>query len=566
MLLEKLVISSKNEIIRDIPFKLQGLNLVIDNAPIIENSTVSGNSVGKTTFIRSVDFCFGSDGKDIYVDKENKTDNEDVKNFLIENEVSFSLSILNRHCERFVLKRSFNSKNDLFINDIKYENLKLYKQKLLNLLFHIPENDSKISFREIIKKFIRSDSFSENNIYKILHTLKKDSVYEAIYLLLFGFPDQDVISKRLEILNKIDSLKNELKKISGKSNLPRLQSRLSQQQGLIDDIEIQIKSFDLPKTYEVLIDKLKTLKSKTAELSSNIGNLNTKISLSKKTRNELIHRESKIDPNAINKLYEEAQLLLGPLQKPFEEVLFFHNKMVSNKLKFVEQHILKLEHDRILLKQQLETHLKEQSHILKLLDDTGTFDDLIKIREELNSHYIEKGKLVQQIELIQKLYSDIESKTTEFSEINLIFETYIDELNKNIVEIFNKKYFTEFTKRTHGEKLFIYYDNENRKFAFDNLGGNPGDGYKKTEIITFDLAFISYFNELGLDFPLFFLHDKFEIVHPNQVQSIFDIADSINGQLFISVLRNSVSFLGEEYIESKKILELSQDSKFFKIP
>lgn len=565
MLLERLEILSKKGLIRDVPFNLQGLNLIVDNAPIVENSTVSGNSVGKTTFIRSVDFCFGSDGKDIYVDKENKTDNDLVKNFLIENEVSFILSILNKNSERTILRRSFNSKNDLIINEIKYDNITLYKKKLLEILFHIPHSESKISLREIIKKFVRSDSYSENNIYKILHTSKKDSAYEAIYLLLFGFPNQEIISTRLILSDRIDTLKKELKKLSGKSNLPRLQNRLAQLQGLISDNEEQIKNLDLPKTYEIQIDKLKSLKSRTAELSSALGNLNTKISLSQKTRNELLHSESKIDPTSIQKLYEEAKLLIGTIQKPFEEVLSFHNKMVLNKVKFVEQHILKLEQERNIVKHELDSLLKDQSHVLRLLDDTGTFDDLIKVREDINLLYVEKGKLVHQIDQIQKINSEIDSKTIEFKEVNLTFQTYLEELNLNISEIFNKKYFTEYTNRTHGEKLYIYYDSENRKFAFDNLGGNPGDGYKKTEIIAFDLAFISYFNELGLDFPLFFLHDKFEIVHPNQIQSIFEIADSINGQLFISVLKSSVSFLGDEYIERKKILELSQDSKFFKI-
>lgn len=565
MLLERLEILSKKGLIRDITFNLQGLNLIVDNAPIVENSTISGNSVGKTTFIRSVDFCFGSDGKDIFVDKENKTDNDLVKNFLIENEVSFILSILNKNSERTILRRSFNSKNDLFINEIKYDNITLYKKKLLEILFHIPHSQSKISLREIIKKFVRSDSYSENNIYKILHTSKKDSAYEAIYLLLFGFPNQEIISTRLILSDRIDTLKKELKKLSGKSNLPRLQNRLAQLQGLISDNEEQIKNLDLPKTYEIQIDKLKSLKSRTAELSSALGNLNTKISLSQKTRNELLHSESKIDPISILKLYEEAKLLIGTIQKPFEEVLSFHNKMVLNKVKFVEQHILKLEQERNIVKYELDSLLKDQSHVLRLLDDTGTFDDLIKVREDINLLYVEKGKLVHQIDQIQKINSEIDSKTIEFNEVNLTFQTYLEELNLNISEIFNKKYFTEYTNRTHGEKLYIYYDSENRKFAFDNLGGNPGDGYKKTEIIAFDLAFISYFNELGLDFPLFFLHDKFEIVHPNQIQSIFEIADSINGQLFVSVLKSSVSFLGDEYIERKKILELSQDSKFFKI-
>jgi uncharacterized protein YydD (DUF2326 family) len=564
MLLERLVISSKNGVIRDIPFKLQGLNLIIDTTPISDNSTISGNNVGKTTFIRSIDFCFGSDGKDIYVDKENKTDNELVKKFLVENEVSFALTLLNKDSKRTILRRSFSSTNDLIVDDTKYDDITSYKKKVLDLLFHISASESKISLRDIIKKFVRSDLFSESNIYRILHTSKKDSAYEAMYLLLFGFPNQEVITTRLTISDKIDTLKKELRKISGKSNLPRLQNRLFQLQGVIDEREKQIKNIDLPKTYEALIEKLKGLKSKTAELSSAVGTLNTKISLSQKTRNELIHSESKIDPTAINKLYEEAKLLLGNLQKPFEDVLAFHNKMVSNKLKFVEQHIAKLEQERNTNKHELDKLLREQSHVLRLLDDTGTFDDLIKIREEVNLLYVEKGKLVQQIDIIQNLQSEIEAKTTEFNEINLTFETFLEDLNKNITDVFNK-YFTHYTNKTHGEKLYIYYDAEERKFFFDNLEGNVGDGYKKTEIIAFDLAFINYFNDLGLEFPKFVLHDKLEIVHQNQIQSTFDIANSVNGQFIVSVLRERISFLGDEYIESKKILELSQDNKFFKI-
>lgn len=563
MLLERLIISSKDGIIRNIPFKLQGLNLIIDTTPISDNTTISGNNVGKTTFIRSVDFCFGSSGKDIYVDRESKSDNEPVKQFLIENEVLFELSLLNKDSERFILRRSFNSTNDLFINDIKYDSIGDYNKKLNELLFHIKPAETKVSFRNTIKKFVRSDSYSESSLYKILHTTTKDAVYEALYLFLLGFPNPDLLTDRLRVSLKLDSLKSEFKKMSGKSNLPRLQSRLAQLEIVIDEKEKQVKDLDLPKTYADLIDKLKMLKSKTAELSSNVGNLNTKISLSYKTRNELMHSESKIDPQAISKLYEEAKILLGTIQKPFEEVLSFHNKMVSNKLKFVEQHIAKLEQERNTFKHELDTLLKQQSHVLKLLDNTGTFDDLIKVREDVNGLYVEKGKLVLQIETIQNIQLEIDKTTVELSELNLSFEKFVGELKQNIKDVFNK-YFTSYTYQTHGEKLYIYYDDVNRKFAFDNLEGNSGDGYKKTDIISFDLAFISYFTELGLDFPKFVLHDKFEIIHQNQIQTIFEIANTVNGQFFVSVLKERISFLGDEYIDAKKVLELSQDDKFFK--
>ena len=565
MLLEKLTISSKNGVIRDIPFKLQGLNLVIDTTPISdETATISGNNVGKTTFIRSVDFCFGSSGKDIYVDKENKSDNILVKQFLHENKVTFTLSLLNKDGARFILKRSFDSSNDLFINDIKYNTIGEYNKKLNELIFHIKPTETKVSFRNIIKKFVRSDSYSESSLYKILHHNVKDNVYEALYLFLFGFANQEVITLRLQVSDRIDKLKKELRKISGKSNLPRLQSRLTQLQTAIDEKEDQIKNIDLPKTYDLLIEKLRVLKSATSDLSSKIGNLNTKISLSQKTRNELLHSESKIDPTAVNQLYEEARILLGNIQKPFEEILQFHNKMIQNKLIFVKQHIHTLEQERNSAKRELDSLLIEQSHILKLLDNTGTFDDLIKIREEVNQLYVEKGKLVLQIDTIQNIQSEIEKNTVEFDELNITFETYIEELNKNISEIFNK-YFTNNTYTTHGEKLYIYYDSENRKFLFDNLEGNVGDGYKKTEIISFDFAFISYFDDLGLDFPKFVLHDKLEIIHQNQIQTTFDIANTLNGQFIVSVLSERISFLGQKFIDNHKILELSEDSKFFKI-
>ncbi len=564
MLLEKLTISSKKGIIRDIPFNLQGLNLIIDNTPIFEDKTISGNNVGKTTFIRTIDFCLGSTGKDIYVDKETKSDNERIKLFLFEEDVVFSLSLVNKNAEKILLRRSFNSSNDLYINEIKYDTLGEYNKKLNELLFHLPPSETKISFRNIIKKFVRCDSYSENNLYNILHPNTKKPVYEALYLYLFGFPDQEVISDRLNLLVSTDTLSKELKKIKGKSTLPRLLNRLTQLQGAIDEKEQQIKSIDLPKTYEALIERLKGIKSKTSELSSLIGNINTKIDLSQKTKNELIRSESSIDPASIKKLYEEAKMFLGNIQKPFEEVLLFHNKMVASKLKFVEQHISKLEHERNTIKHDLDQLLKEQSHVLRLLDDTGTFDDLVKVREEVNVLYVEKGKLVLQIETIENLQNHIAKNDVLLNDINLKFETYIDELNTNINEVFNK-YFTLYTNKTHGEKIYIYYDLENRRFEFDNLEGNVGDGYKKTEIISFDLAFISYFNELGLDFPKFAIHDKLEIIHQNQILSTFEIADSINGQFIVSVLHERISFLGTDYIQEKRILELTQEEKFFKI-
>ncbi|WP_149242602.1 DUF2326 domain-containing protein [Dyadobacter sp. 32] len=565
MFLEKLIVSSKNGLIRDIPFNLKGLNLVVDTTPTSKSggdTTVSGNNVGKTTFIRSVDFCLGSNGKDIYTDSETK-ENNDVKNFLVENEVIFELTLLRKDKTRLRLQRSLIASKDLYIDGVKLKNYSEYVLALNQLIFHIPPTETKVSFRNLIKKFVRSDSYSEGNLYKILHHFTSDSVYEAMFLYLFGFPNQEVISERLRLTDLLDKAKKILKKTSGAASLPKIQSRLTNLQKFIEEKELAVKTIDLPATYDHLINQLKELKGVTAELSSSVGNLNSKISLSKKTKNELIESESKIDPIAIKQLYEEAKLILPSVQKPFEEILLFHNSMVKNKLSFVEQHIKKLENQRNKIKLQLDQQLIEQSHLLSLLDNTGTFDDLLKIREEINVLYMDKGQLMAQIKDIQKVQSEISDLEVSLAEVNLTFMGYLAELKSNLENIFNPA-LIQYTSETHDDKLFIFYDDENRKFGFDNLVGNVGHGYKKTEIIALDFAFITYFNELGLDFPLFTIHDKFEIVHMNQIKTIFEIADSLNGQFVVSVLKERIAFLGEDYINDRTILELSENEKFFK--
>ena len=69
MQLISLILSKAGTVIREIEFK-DGLNLIIDS-PIVSN-TESGNNIGKTTVLRLIDYCFGSDGKDIWEDPEFK--------------------------------------------------------------------------------------------------------------------------------------------------------------------------------------------------------------------------------------------------------------------------------------------------------------------------------------------------------------------------------------------------------------------------------------------------------------------------------------------------------------
>ena len=115
MFLKQLIIQNKNTIIRDIPFH-KGINLIVDERPeSIRQKTDTGNSIGKTTVLRLIDYCFGGDGKNIYQDTEfNKQPNTTIENFLKDNEIIITIVLvdnLDATKEEVVIRKNFLARN-----------------------------------------------------------------------------------------------------------------------------------------------------------------------------------------------------------------------------------------------------------------------------------------------------------------------------------------------------------------------------------------------------------------------------------------------------------------------
>ena len=97
------------------------------------------------------------------------------------------------------------------------------------------------------------------------------------------------------------------------------------------------------------------------------------------------------------------------------------------------------------------------------------------------------------------------------------------------------------------------------------MGGNVGTGKKKAVIVAYDLAYMQYSIKMGINVPQFVIHDKMENTHINQLKTIFQICNEIDGQYIIPILRERIDKIDQDYIDKAKILELSTDDKFFKI-
>ena len=83
MFLKSLEIKKGDVVIQYLEFR-KGINLIVDKS----EGRITGNSVGKTTVLKLIDFCFGADKKIIWEDPENKKEIYSlVKNYLIDKEV-----------------------------------------------------------------------------------------------------------------------------------------------------------------------------------------------------------------------------------------------------------------------------------------------------------------------------------------------------------------------------------------------------------------------------------------------------------------------------------------------
>lgn len=561
MLLKKLIINSNKGVIRDIPFK-NGLNLIVDETTTSQTET--GNDVGKTTFLRAIDYCFGSDGKDIYTDAEFGGINKTVYNFLYDNEVNFEL-YLDTKKGVVCIKRGFARSQKPQIGDEVYDNDDIFRAKLKELCFG--STSSRPSIRQLMNKFIRIENYQLENTLKCCFATTTHEIYEIMYLFLFGFENQDLLLEQYELKKLIRDLDERRLALERENNsLGALKQTVIVLEKSIKELEDKNKKFELGDAYEKELADLKQLRQQISTISIDISSLEMKLTINTDSVIELQKNLSKVSANAIKQVYEEAKRFIPTIQKTFEEVLEFHNKMIYKKIEFINKEIDKLKIQVKDKRKQLEQYLEEEAVILRSLSNSEAFEDVEKIQRALHGLYEQKGQKESLIALILELSSQIKKNKEKLQDLANRIGAYQDDFQKKIT-VFNS-YFSEYSQKLYdNEKYILAYDYNRATFNFkiNNITENAGAGKKKAQITAFDLAYISFLNKMGSEMPKFVMHDKLEDIHINQLGTLFEIANNIYGQYVVAILRDKIIKFGDNFIQENQILKLSQADKFFKI-
>ena len=571
MFLKSLIIQTDNEVIREINFR-RGLNLIIDETPLEDDKTKTGNNVGKTTILKLIYFCLGNDKKNIYTDLKNGEEYSIVKKFLNDEKVFVKLTLADsldfENSKDIIIERNFLDGKD--VSKINGETIskKDLTDKLKELIF--PEHKNrKPTFKEIISHNIRYKDENLDDPLRTLDAYTKDVEYETLFLFLFGcnYDEGEEKGNLLTKLKEFDSHKKILEKDFNKNAYIQLIDQLNKE---IIKVQEKIDNLNINENFKNEIDKLDKIKYQINNTTSKISLLNIRKNLILESEEELKKSKSDIDLRQLKMIYQQARKNIDNIQRTFDDLVSYHNSMIDEKIKFITKELPTLENEIDEQKKILDFLLHQEKELSLIVKKIDTIEDLKRLSDEKTDKSKEMGKYEQMVSEIEKTEQEIEEYNKNMENINnKLYSNEFQEKLLNQIKKFND-IFSDISSKLYGEneKYLISYDKKKNKdgrevYKFHSFNRNFGSGKKQGETLCFDIAYTLFADKENISCLHFILNDKKELMDNNQLVTVADFIENKNIQLIISILQEKLPL--ELKNEKYYIIKLSQNKKLFKI-
>lgn len=567
-----------NAIIRHVDFKI-GVNIIEGNTTT-ENAKSNTNSIGKTTLLRSLDFCLAGKWESLVYDKELKNNrNNTVFDFFQKTSPNFELVLTKSLAKNItsqikinrILTIEYGKKGEEkvtvknFINDNEV-NDNDFKNQLLLYLFGL--KTSLPTFRQLIPKFIRASDYQVSNIVRYLHPTTSNAIYELLHLTLFGFIDMELVNKRIALENDLKQKTEQVKSLKSLVSIGTQEVndlRLSQ----LEELQNKYDSYQISKEYERENDQLNLLKDSLEQLKIQINNAYTELEVWKNRLREITSEEQVINIEAVKYMYQEAELYNVNLQKKFEETIQFHQKMLQNEVVYINSAMEKVSKNIQILELTYSKEAEKYSGLLKKLGNSGSLKEYTDLGNQIN-------QLTKEISESEAILNTYNSALEVQLKLRVEIEKLTEELNEAIKEfrvklkVFNE-YFSAFSKMLNKDGYLLVVDEDkNHHFSLSprpvDGDSHVGDGHKQSIIIAFDLAYVAYANNptINLMRPHFFTQDKVEIVDSNSLAKLSELAEKVECQFIFPIIKDKLDKL-PDFNKENIILTLDENNKFFNI-
>lgn len=567
MYLSKLTISSPGKVIRDIEFH-KGLNLIVDETP--ENTTGTGNNVGKTTVLRLIDYCLGGDVDGIYRNPEDKHESYAlVKDFLTGNNVIVTLILeddLDTPSKKVVIERDFKTgRSSLIRINGKDVTRKDFVAELESAIFPEVKTETP-SFRQIIAHNIRIDNLRLENTLKTL-TMGKNEEYEALYLFMFGCPN-DSAARKTQLSQELDTEKKYKRRMERNRSKNEYKAALSVIESDIEKLVERKDNLNINENLQLDIDSLNALRAQINKVTSRTSLLSLRRELINETVESFDKQNFGEDVFQLEMIYKQASAYVPKMQRTFKELVDFHNTMLENKKAFVAQELPSIQEEIESLSVELERLKEKETVMAEKVLKSDTYEELEVIIVQLSELSRRKGEFESYISQIESAEKAIKEKCEEMKKIDDgLFTADFAQRLETQRDKFNK-IFSEVSHEIYDEQYIISYEVDTQKgkqlykFHITDVA-NFSSGKKQGEISCFDIAYTVFADQEGIPCLHFILNDKKELVHGNQLNKFAEAVNKYNVQFVCSMLYDKLPSVLRK--DEHVVVRLSQDSKLFRI-
>ncbi len=568
MFLKSLLISTPTKVIREIPFH-KGLNLIVDETP--SGETLTGNNVGKTTVLRLVDFCLGRDGSVVFKDPESKREvYQLVKDYLIDNKIIITLTLvddLDNPQRQIEVSRNFLPRKESIckingedISKIDFEN------RLGEVIFPSIKVE-KPTFRQIIAHNVRYEDIRLNNTLDILNSFTKLEEYETLYLFLFGC-DYDEGSRREELLANIKSESNYMKRLEKHGTKNSYKVALQDIDREIAKLEQKKSSLNINPQLDQDLVELTSVKEELNSISSAITSLRIRRDVIQESINDFNQQRFDVDMVQLQLVYKQAAALIPTIQHTFEEMVSYHNKMLANRARFIEEEIPALDEKMAQLQTSFASLREKERYLTEKVTASDTFEELEKVINALNEQYTRKGEygaILSQIESVEEAMNKFNEdlKNIDDGLFSTDFKSKVDEQLSKFNDIFSEISDELYDERYSVKEDVIRNAKGQSVYKFSIIGTNLSSGKKQGEISCFDIAYTLFADQESIPCLHFILNDKKELMHDNQLVKLAEIANRENIQFVASILEDKLP--AELRNDDYYVVKLSQNDKLFRI-
>ena len=561
--------SITGRVMREVVFH-QGANLIVDAFDSDRH-----NKVGKTTFLKLIDVLLGANGRDrLYKDDETNSVNEELRDIIKEKRVVGEMTLVNS------LERPSNHNVELMVElfprgryffDGEKVSATKYRELLGDTLFAV--GSSKPTFRQLIKSFVRISLSGDD--YSFLRTLTRASNvdYRAVYNYLFDISDSELDARLAELnreLNKLKESAKQFKRFAGIKDEEQLAQVGVALERECQRVESRLDDVLDADEFKANREAIEEARNRYAELRSDLAEIEFKIG-----RNaESIERAKKeaakqADLSLSRSFYDEVCSLIPSVNKTFEEMVEFNRALCENEITYFQEVGAELELERASAQAKLVDFSAENLRYLSLLDGEAMteyevlLEECMRLRQEMGRN----SEVLSTLHGYDGRMKELESQIASLSEGGEERESSVSS-HQDMMNSFNS-HFTPMANDVNGERPILTYSTATNKFpvAITDLNGSS-TGTRKSLLAVYDLSYQEFAIANRIEVPRFVVQDVVENVEGEDLKKIIDIANGIDCQFIVAVLKEKLdsSQIPQEAQDAMCILKLSKRDKLFQGP